>query len=65
MTNPEAIIQLTSMSGQRQNEIEAINTAIALLDGGFISDSAVIAELRSRVTLLTQILVDNNIEVPE
>ena len=42
MDTQTQIAQLTSMVGQKQNEIEALSAAIAVLTAGFQSDKAAI-----------------------
>lgn len=40
MTQQEAIIQLTSLAGQKQNEVDALNVALDLLNNGYKADQA-------------------------
>lgn len=54
MDNKTAIAQLTSMVGQRQNDIDALNAALTVLETGFQSDTDFIAaKLNDTIATLT------------
>lgn len=69
MDSIEAISILTSFTGQHQNETDALKIALELLNVGYTTDQERIdrshLELKARIVLLTELLVDNNIEIPE
>jgi hypothetical protein len=56
MTNQEAILQLTSLKGQLQNQVEALGIALDLLTNGYTTDQAAIdAANRERDAALAQL----------